>query len=800
MLIVNRELFSCEVVMREISEPEFNPAEISISFATLENSLRPKYGIRLFGSNGSDVSTFDKILLDWLKCHPEHFEKFRCFWFVAKKNEEAFAQFLEESPLKLKEKVQSHFATTQCEYQQMLEKLLQKLNPAYPKIKIHAASRSQHLFYKVAKRMAYMNPDYIYALAHAFSCPLKEEDLANYENSIKELGGLIKGDSPYLLIYRLHEMFADIEAYYYKDLFKEEMHHVFEISHYYLGKYHFGPDFTQSELQEKYQVKMTQGLTLAEDNFHSAVMTYIKSYITGGDDATKKARAELLALTEQNKKFSIEQLTHDLKVIRDKQVARKAEIEKQLAFLQSDINRLAQECHVGLAIKNKMILQPSSGFASEEERTNRTLHARAARFAQIASIMVAIGEGSVAAVAGATVIGCAPLAIALGVVTFICGAVANYYLIRSDAYNTILSFFMEVKVNDKNGTLVKVRAMYLDKDGNIVSIKTRVIINIFSICALSAGFVYGALAAMSMFKGVLLPFLLKVGTAKILAFALAGVLSAIPVVFLAIGMAAIFYAVINDFIKNKRWIGIASYFRDTYFPAYFSELTTLEKLAHVLVRVPFQLIKLSLCLSIVAIITVASLGVFHTRGVELLKLLMCPDKMATVFATVATVLNAAMSVIFGVDKIQGVFNLLSLRTLVKAICFIPLLVMPILFLSKPVLSWWHDKVASPVSKAIVRGKTFCELTPVEKSRFFKSESQRPNRLQEEYDSKAKRAKDVMRIAIACNGVGQGALMKANGLVTACAVVNSALPNAVAAYAEIETAKTLPLQRTTAQLV
>lgn len=609
------------------------------------------------------------------------------------------------------------------------------------KIKIRDASPSERLFYKIIQRMAHINSDFF-------------NDISDYVKlEIVTSEGLID---------RLNQMFSDIKKAYDENLQLQKEQYLKDIIFHYFDK--------------KDTQKGSNRDSLVSQDLGYLIIFFQQQFNHFNEEVFLKNHPF------EPEKFPRKKFLHDFSVIREKLSEKQKMIDQYLAFLQSDVHHLAQLLEVNPTIQGveEKTLKDCFEENSEKDPDFQKLKIRAMQFAQLTAFMVALGEGSVAAVAMVAVIACPPAAIVVGALTFICGAIANYYLIRSDAYWTLLKFFKKKKVKDKNDRLINVRLMYLDAEGNLVPAKTRMIINICGISAISAGFVYGSLAAMSMYKGVLLPFFLKVGVVKLIACFLSGILAAIPVAFLAVGMAAIFYAVIDDFIKNKRWLGMISYFRDTYFPEYFFELTGSEKIAHICIHVPFHLLKLVLCLGIVAIIAVVSFGVFHSKGVELLALLTCPGKIASIFSTLATGLNGAMNVVFGISKIQDVFNLITLRLLVKGLLYLPLLVIPFLMFYGPARFWWKNNVVDPVSKSIVRGKTFCELTP----------------MQDRQNSCDIVKTATLGVAILVNGIAQALLMKRNpfSLVAMSAFINSAFPNALAAQGEIKAVKHFSLQR------
>src|SRR3990167_10179693 len=138
----------------------------------------------------------------------------------------------------------------------------------------------------------------------------------------------------------------------------------------------------------------------------------------------------------------------------------------------------------------------------------------------------------------------------------------------------------------------------------------------------------------------------KLFSAKMLAVIMGIGISSTPVGFVAVGLAAIFYTVLLDFIKNKRWIGIAAYLKETYAPAYWSELSGGEKWTHVIRCVFFYAPKLLLGLAVSAVVTGASLGLFHNSSVNLLKMFTCPGGVASTIAWVPTALNVLMTTSF----------------------------------------------------------------------------------------------------------------------------------------------------------
>ncbi len=317
-------------------------------------------------------------------------------------------------------------------------------------------------------------------------------------------------------------------------------------------------------------------------------------------------------------------------------------------------------------------------FIEEEKQKARAIKGRLLGVAWLSSIFFGIGEGTVALVGfigvGTIIANPVVFAIFLGgaVVVGVCGFVCNKYLTESDIYNVLKAICI--------GKWKYLGQLFIDDDGKPIHWSLRIFSFIMGLLAIGSGFAYGVLSAKSLLTILMAShgLHLALGLALCITIPIAGTT--------AVGIFAIFFYVIVDFIKNRRWNQVASYFRNTYFIGWelWNELSTGQKLLHVFVYSPINFIRLLVAFALIAIITVASFGLFYQKGLAILAAF--TDKNLSVVSLIFTSMNAIVSFTFGFDKTQKIFNNASVSGVllfpIKLIIAIPSLAIAI-FLECP---------------------------------------------------------------------------------------------------------------------
>lgn len=305
-------------------------------------------------------------------------------------------------------------------------------------------------------------------------------------------------------------------------------------------------------------------------------------------------------------------------------------------------------------------------FEHQTESTSRT-----------SSKFLGFGEGTVAAVGMymfASLIFGPIVAISLAAMVFIFGYAANYYLVLDDTKYVLENLFGKANALDEEGKLVSISKLFIDEEGKKVSKKMKAAMITVVVGCIGSGFVYGALSGVSMFSNVLLPLFTKAalhfGVAKIAATVLAASIAVFPAGLTMIGMAAIFYVVAADFIKNKRWNDIAKWVKSLK-PEHWNELIPQEKAKAIgVVALRIGLVLVGLFLNV--IITVASFGVMHSKGLAMLRLFADAGKSASPIAYIMASLNQVLSTTFAVQKILSLFNTITWNSVINFAITLPL--------------------------------------------------------------------------------------------------------------------------------
>ncbi|MCP4473100.1 MAG: hypothetical protein GY821_00700 [Gammaproteobacteria bacterium] len=287
-------------------------------------------------------------------------------------------------------------------------------------------------------------------------------------------------------------------------------------------------------------------------------------------------------------------------------------------------------------------------FIEEDKQLKRLIKKWLLLIALISSGFFGIGEGTVALVGflGVAAIATNPVVFAIFIVSAllvgVCGGICNKYLTESDIYQVLKALCI--------GRWKYLGQLFIDDDGKPIHWALRIFAFIMGLLALGSGFAYAALSAKSMLT------ILMAAHGLHLALGLA-ICIIIPVSgTTGIGIFAIFFYVIVDFIKNRRWRQVGAYFRNTYFidMALWRELSTGQKLLHIFVNSPINLIRLLLALALITIITVASFGLFYQKGLVILSAF--SNKNLSVVSLIFTSMNAVVSFTFGFDKTQKIFD------------------------------------------------------------------------------------------------------------------------------------------------
>jgi hypothetical protein len=360
-------------------------------------------------------------------------------------------------------------------------------------------------------------------------------------------------------------------------------------------------------------------------------------------------------------------LHYDLQKIHQEKEANDKLAHHQLKELKKDIHHLAQQ--LGLYSRIAKDNQDQYYVATEQEAKS-LVHEKKQRDRQIkhqnkwlaffSAIFVGLGEGLVPVAGVVAAFPIIPFWVAL-LVAGTTGWFCNYFLFKDDTNSMLKEFRLKKNITEqeKDGTPKKtksVRGLFLNEKNEEISRVKKGLILFFGALSLATGFVYGALSFFSVHDAVLniLPSLSNVG---------ANVLAAAPAIATAIGMTCIFFTVISDFIKNERWNGIASYFRNTY-SAPWKAMNTAEKLQHIFLRCPFEILKLTFGIAVNIIITVATFGMFYKNALDLLgKVVNINAKGVSTAAYITSAANSAASTPFNVGKtVETVASLLHQKT------------------------------------------------------------------------------------------------------------------------------------------
>ncbi len=343
-----------------------------------------------------------------------------------------------------------------------------------------------------------------------------------------------------------------------------------------------------------------------------------------------------------------------LKIRKLREDCRNAEVKLSgtLKTLKKDIN------HYLLSLKGEKRritrLDPKEGDAFQEKyRVDKMLdenqitakHALKAKkdqhkfISKLVGRNVAVGEGAVAGVAMggflATLGVAAPIALPIGVLTGIGGAICNYYLVRDDT-NLMLN---QIRLKDMFGKLSK---------------NERDVALLLGSCSLATGFVYGALSAMKLYSGLLMPLFTTMHASHTTAVVLGTGIASLPVMFTAIGFASIFFFVIADAIKNDPWLSTKTYFHKNYIDLGWREMTHGERFSTA-VGCFGNFLKLMLGVTINLIITVVSFGIFHSSGVKLLSTI-ANNSIANSMSMALTIINSFIITAFGLQKINQILQ------------------------------------------------------------------------------------------------------------------------------------------------
>lgn len=314
--------------------------------------------------------------------------------------------------------------------------------------------------------------------------------------------------------------------------------------------------------------------------------------------------------------------------------------EQQLKAIKKDIHHFATEQGQRLRIKktNKTNVEDKSedkpveyqpryelvfgDSNSKEKESNRKTKQNIKTFAWLIALIVGFGEGLVA-VAALLAFPMIPFWFSLLVVGT-SGWYCNFILFKGDIYDKVKELlFGKFFVNEKNET---------------ISAAKKGLIFLFGLLTLATGFVYGALSFLSV-QGIF---------AASLGIVAASALAALPAIATCIGMTSIYFSVISNFIKNEQWKKVGLYFYNTYINPPWDKLSAFWTVAYY----PFELTKLAFGLGLNAVVTIASFGLFHQSGLDLLKKFTASLSISNPLATGAGIANGFVSTPFNVANVQ----------------------------------------------------------------------------------------------------------------------------------------------------
>lgn len=377
------------------------------------------------------------------------------------------------------------------------------------------------------------------------------------------------------------------------------------------------------------------------------------------ENITYKDEKEIEGIVSKLKNTN-EKLACDFLIIREQMQKCKLKINYQLKGLKKDINHVIQDMGIGsriiksadrekqpykscYEIKDKG--ECEGKFVSEDKKNNRKIKAQNKFIGKWAALLVGLGEGLVATAGIVVLIPSAPFFITFMTVG-LAGWYCNFFLFRDDTEATLRDLRIMKVIKDKDGKEIidetgkqkKALSLFVASDGQKISGVKLVLSVIFGLGSFGTGLVYGSLSFLSVLAA--LPASLGV---------FASVLAAFPAAATAIGITSILYRVITNFIKNDKWKDVVKYFNNTFLNRPWKKMTKREW-AEYAFHVMFNILKLSIGLSVNVVITVVSLAMLHDKAFQFLGRFY-NAKISNFVGWIAAALNAIVHAPFGIQNV-----------------------------------------------------------------------------------------------------------------------------------------------------
>ncbi|MCD6040388.1 MAG: hypothetical protein K0S27_1788 [Gammaproteobacteria bacterium] len=382
----------------------------------------------------------------------------------------------------------------------------------------------------------------------------------------------------------------------------------------------------------------------------------LKKKFSNLDEKLKKEKNRLK--NQWKGKIAIGKLTYDALYFAKKMNDYKSSLDEQLRNYKKDINRLSQEMKVNKGLKKRDInrlkeeangilsyethfvpLYESQNATSElpqKKQNKREIQKKNQTLSVVVGILLGIGEGVVAA--------CTITNPFLFALVFVAGFYCNYLLVKRDTFDVV--------------NLIRLNKLYYDKEGNPLAPGVKFVVNFFGLfLSFGGAFAYASLSAFKL-QGLLSGLLLHL-LPTVFASGMAIVLTAPVLIATSLGLGAIFFVVIANFIKEKQWKAIGFYFQKEWFLSaeLREEMTLLDWLKHIADVLFIKLPKLVVGIGLAMIITVASYGVFHQTGVQLLSFIV-NNSLANYISHFFISMNAIVTLVFGIEKnLKGIDSL-----------------------------------------------------------------------------------------------------------------------------------------------
>jgi hypothetical protein len=381
----------------------------------------------------------------------------------------------------------------------------------------------------------------------------------------------------------------------------------------------------------------------------------------------KSEKEELKRQLHEDFKVNVGQLTYDAQYYATQLGKHKDKLDKQFRDFKKDINRVAQKIgthekrlkHRSLEDLLKNPWGPSyedfqqdapSEPVSKDKQERRNIKKTILNIALTVAVLLGFGESVVAAVGIATFSLTGAWLVIIPTIVFCSAFYANYSLVFRDTYDTLKGIWEGQTFRDKDGKPVH----WISKIIMVIAGIT------FSFCS---GMAYAALSAKCLLPvaSAFLTHLLPVAFAGTVAPALAFLATGMIGLATSIGLGIIFFVQVSNFIRDRKWKGIAAYLKKEFWwdDHLSEEATWMETFKH-WVGNALKAIKLALSLSTTLLITYISFGLFAGKiGGWMGMIPGMAGNVANVITQVLTWGNALVMSTFGISKNQANFDNLT---------------------------------------------------------------------------------------------------------------------------------------------